>query len=89
MILSAKTVITSYCKGCKFGYQDRCRYQTIGEPVRYVVERITYYENLPDELFEFEIPEGATVAAERSEAALGIVNAVYLAYLHGTKLIGE
>jgi hypothetical protein len=23
MILSAKTVITSYCKGCKFGYQDR------------------------------------------------------------------
>ena len=23
MILSAKTVITSYCKGCKFSYQDR------------------------------------------------------------------
>ena len=23
MILSAKTAITSYCKGCKFSYQDR------------------------------------------------------------------
>jgi outer membrane lipoprotein-sorting protein len=30
-------------------------------PPRIVSEKITYYENLPDELFEFEIPEGATV----------------------------
>jgi outer membrane lipoprotein-sorting protein len=29
-----------------------------------VGEKITYYENLPDELFEFEIPEGATVIEE-------------------------
>jgi hypothetical protein len=26
-----------------------------------VMEKITYHENLPDDLFEFEIPEGATV----------------------------
>jgi outer membrane lipoprotein-sorting protein len=26
-----------------------------------VVEKITYHENLPDELFEFKVPEGATV----------------------------
>ena len=30
-------------------------------PAQYVAEKITYYENLPDELFELEIPEGATV----------------------------
>lgn len=30
-------------------------------PATLVAEKITYYENLPDELFEFEIPEGATV----------------------------
>ncbi len=30
-------------------------------PATLVVEKITYYESLPDELFEFEIPEGATV----------------------------
>ena len=30
-------------------------------PAQYVAEKITYYENFPDELFEFEIPEGATV----------------------------
>lgn len=30
-------------------------------PATLVVEKITYYENLTDELFEFEIPEGATV----------------------------
>ena len=30
-------------------------------PPRIVSEKITYYESLPDDLFEFEIPEGATV----------------------------
>src|SRR4030042_312692 len=30
-------------------------------PPRIVSEKITYYESLPDELFEFEIPDGATV----------------------------
>ena len=30
-------------------------------PPRIVSDKITYYESLPDELFEFEIPEGATV----------------------------
>jgi outer membrane lipoprotein-sorting protein len=29
-----------------------------------VSEKITYYESLPDSLFEFEIPEGATVIEE-------------------------
>ncbi|MHC4207496.1 MAG: hypothetical protein ACYSTT_22805 [Planctomycetota bacterium] len=33
-------------------------------PPTLVVEKITYYESLPDELFEFEIPEGATVIEE-------------------------
>ena len=33
-------------------------------PATLVVEKITYYENLPDDLFEFEIPEGATVIEE-------------------------
>jgi len=33
-------------------------------PPRIVSEKITYYESLPDELFEFEIPEGATVIEE-------------------------
>ncbi len=33
-------------------------------PPRAVSEKITYYDNLPDELFEFEIPEGATVIEE-------------------------
>ncbi len=33
-------------------------------PPRIVSEKITYYESLPDELFEFEIPEGATVVEE-------------------------
>jgi len=32
-------------------------------PPALVVEKITYYESLPDELFGFEIPEGATVIA--------------------------
>jgi outer membrane lipoprotein-sorting protein len=30
-------------------------------PATLVVEKITYHENLPDDLFEFTIPEGATV----------------------------
>jgi len=30
-------------------------------PPRIVSEKITYYESLPDELFEFEIPDGVTV----------------------------
>ncbi len=30
-------------------------------PPKTASEKITYYESLPDELFEFEIPEGATV----------------------------
>lgn len=30
-------------------------------PAQYNAEKIAYYESLPDELFEFEIPEGATV----------------------------
>ncbi|MEA3226112.1 MAG: hypothetical protein U9Q07_09190 [Planctomycetota bacterium] len=30
-------------------------------PATLVAEKITYYESLPDELFEFEIPDGATV----------------------------
>ena len=30
-------------------------------PATLVVEKITYYEKLPDELFEFEIPDGASV----------------------------
>jgi len=30
-------------------------------PATLIAEQITYHENLPDELFEFEIPEGATV----------------------------
>jgi hypothetical protein len=30
-------------------------------PATLVAEKITYYESFPDELFEFEIPEGATV----------------------------
>jgi outer membrane lipoprotein-sorting protein len=34
------------------------------EPATMVGEKITYYENLPDDLFEFEIPEGATVIEE-------------------------
>jgi len=33
-------------------------------PATLVVEKITYHENLPDDLFEFEIPEGATVIEE-------------------------
>ena len=33
-------------------------------PARIVAEKITYYESLPDELFEFEIPEGAKVIEE-------------------------
>ena len=33
-------------------------------PATLVVEKITYYETLPDDLFEFEIPEGATVIEE-------------------------
>jgi outer membrane lipoprotein-sorting protein len=30
-------------------------------PATLVIEKITYYEILPDDLFDFEIPEGATV----------------------------
>ena len=33
-------------------------------PASLIGERITYYEKLPDDLFEFEIPEGATVTKE-------------------------
>ena len=33
-------------------------------PADLFVERITYFETLPDDLFEFEIPEGATVIEE-------------------------
>jgi len=33
-------------------------------PATLLGEKITYYENLPDDLFEFEIPEGATVIEE-------------------------
>lgn len=33
-------------------------------PATLVVEKITYHENLPDDLFEFEIPEGAKVIKE-------------------------
>jgi len=33
-------------------------------PPSAVSEKITYYESLPDSLFEFEIPEGATVIEE-------------------------
>jgi outer membrane lipoprotein-sorting protein len=33
-------------------------------PATLVVEKITYYENLSDDLFEFKIPEGATVVEE-------------------------
>jgi len=33
-------------------------------PPALVVEKITYHENFPDNLFEFEVPEGATVIEE-------------------------
>jgi len=33
-------------------------------PPSAVSEKITFYERLPDSLFEFEIPEGATVIEE-------------------------
>jgi len=33
-------------------------------PVTLIVEKITYLENLPNDLFEFEIPEGAKVIEE-------------------------
>jgi len=33
-------------------------------PATIVGEKVTYYENLPDNLFELEIPEGATVIEE-------------------------
>jgi outer membrane lipoprotein-sorting protein len=33
-------------------------------PADLFVERITYFETLPDDLFDFEIPEGATVIEE-------------------------
>ena len=33
-------------------------------PPSAVSKKITFYENLPDSLFEFEIPEGATVIEE-------------------------
>jgi len=33
-------------------------------PPSVVSEKITFYESLPDSLFEFEIPEGATVVEE-------------------------
>jgi outer membrane lipoprotein-sorting protein len=34
-------------------------------PAALVVEKITYHEKLPDDLFEFEIPEGATVIEQK------------------------
>ena len=33
-------------------------------PARMVAEKITYHENLPDDLFDFEIPQGAKVIEE-------------------------
>jgi len=33
-------------------------------PATLVVEKVTYYDSLPDELFEFEIPEGAKQISE-------------------------
>jgi outer membrane lipoprotein-sorting protein len=33
-------------------------------PAALIGEKLTYYENLPDDLFEFEVPEGATVIEE-------------------------
>lgn len=40
-------------------------------PATLVVEKITYYENLPDELFEFEIPDGAKVIYESKDKGDG------------------
>jgi outer membrane lipoprotein-sorting protein len=42
------------------GYKQWGNSSMEGTPL-IVVEKITYYETLPDDLFEFEIPEGATV----------------------------
>ena len=33
----------------------------------YDIQRIVYFEELPDKLFEFEIPEGATVVDEKEQ----------------------
>ncbi len=40
-------------------------------PATLIAEKIKYYENLPDELFEFEIPEGATVVYESNDKGDG------------------
>jgi outer membrane lipoprotein-sorting protein len=42
------------------GYKQWGNSNLEGTPL-IVVEKITYYETLPDELFEYEIPQGATV----------------------------
>jgi outer membrane lipoprotein-sorting protein len=37
------------------------------DPAALIAETITYHENLPDELFEFKIPEGATVIEQEQD----------------------
>jgi hypothetical protein len=34
-------------------------------PATLIAEKLTYYKNLPDDLFEFKVPEGATVIEEK------------------------
>jgi outer membrane lipoprotein-sorting protein len=46
------------------GYKQWGNSNLEGTPL-IVVEKITFYETLPDELFEFEIPEGATVVEDK------------------------
>jgi outer membrane lipoprotein-sorting protein len=36
-------------------------------PATLIMEKITYHENLPDDLFEFEIPIGATVIEQEQD----------------------
>lgn len=36
-------------------------------PATLVVEKITYHKNLPDDLFEFKVPEGATVIEQEQD----------------------
>jgi len=40
-------------------------------PATLVIEKIAYHKNLPDELFEFEIPEGAKVIYESNDQGDG------------------
>jgi outer membrane lipoprotein-sorting protein len=39
-------------------------------PPTQVIQKITYYESLPADLFEFEIPAGVTAVEQQSLAAL-------------------